>query len=83
MATGNRLLIVILSLVILAGAAMSFALVWTGKPESGAFLGLATTALGVLCPSPLRGAQYRGGPAEPEKGIAAPGDVPPEGPSGS
>jgi hypothetical protein len=54
MSTGNRLLIVMLAIVIMAGVGAGFALEWSGKAGAAAFTGLATTALGILCPSPLR-----------------------------
>jgi len=53
-ATGNRLTIVLLGIVILAGLGAGFVLDWTGRPGAAAFTALATTALGVICPSPLR-----------------------------
>jgi hypothetical protein len=69
MATGNRLLIVMLGVVILAGCAAGFALEWTGRAGAAVFTGLATTALGILCPSPLRS---WAGAAEPPSGPTAP-----------
>ena len=54
MATGNRMLISVLGIVILVGVAAAFALDWAGRTGGAAFLALGTTALGVLCPSPLR-----------------------------
>jgi len=54
MAVGNRLLICVLAGVILAGLGAAFALDWSGRRGDALFMALATTALGVLCPSPLR-----------------------------
>lgn len=54
MATGNRLLIVLLTVVILVGIAAGFFLEWAGRQGAAGFTALATTALGILCPSPVR-----------------------------
>jgi hypothetical protein len=54
MATANRLLIAVLAVVIVIGVGAGFALEWSGKQGAAIFTSLATTALGVLCPSPLK-----------------------------
>ncbi|HLJ57606.1 MAG TPA: hypothetical protein VKT77_21395 [Chthonomonadaceae bacterium] len=64
MATGNRLLIVVLAIVILCGVTAGFVLDWSGKGGEAAFTALATTALGILCPSPLRQVRGSDGPEE-------------------
>lgn len=50
----NRMLIAVLACVIGVGVGMAFALEWSGRSGAAAFLALGTTALGLLCPSPLR-----------------------------
>ncbi len=53
MTEGNRLLIGALALVVFVGVAAAFVLEWTGRSGAAPFVAIATTALGVLCPSPL------------------------------
>lgn len=57
MTAGSRLIIGVMAVVILAGLAAAFALEWTGRAGAAIFVGIATSALGVLCPSPLHQAE--------------------------
>jgi len=75
-------MIVVLGIVIVVGAGLGFALEWTGKHGAASFTGLATMAIGVLCPSPLRSGPPKdgnqdgsagGGQAPTPPGNAAPG----------
>ena len=54
MSAGNRPLLLLLALVIVVAVCGAFALDWSGRQGSAAFVAIATTALGVICPSPLR-----------------------------
>lgn len=54
LATGNRLLICVIAAVVFLCIAAAFALDYTGRAGSGAFIGAAATALGVLAPSALK-----------------------------
>jgi hypothetical protein len=53
-ATGNRLLICVIAVVVLFGMAAAFALEWTGKHGAATFVTIASAAIGVLSPSALK-----------------------------